>query len=168
MTIRTLNDVFFTVVERNSDRVMLTRESGIWTPISASQLQAQVFATARQLQAWGIGKSDRVAILSENRPEWAIADFATLLLGAVDVPIYATQTAEQCVYLLQHSEASIVFVSTPKQYEKIASVRHQTNVQRIVIMDDAPELTDATPMQSFLRNATSIPDPELEELGAGR
>jgi long-chain acyl-CoA synthetase len=165
MNIQTLNEVFFAVVERNSDRVMLTRESGAWTSISSTQLQAQVFSTARQLQAWGIGKGDRIAILSENRPEWAITDFATLLLGAVDVPIYATQIAEQCVYLLQHSEASIVFVSTRKQYDKIASIQHQTNVTRIVIMDDAPDLSDAIPMQSFLRNATPGPDPELEELG---
>ena len=164
MNIKTLNEIFFAVVERNSDRVMLTRESGAWKPISSAQLQAQVFATARQLQAWGIGKGDRVAILSENRPEWAIADFATLLLGAIDVPIYATQIAEQCVYLLQHSEATIAFVSTRKQYEKIASIQHQTKVARIVIMDDAPDLTDAVPMQSFLRNAVPGPDAELEDL----
>ncbi len=165
MNIRTVNEIFFTVVDRNTDRVMLTRESGAWKPISSAQLQAQVFATARQLQAWGIGKGDRIAILSENRPEWAIADFAALLLGAVDVPIYATQIAEQCAYLLQHSEASIVFVSTAKQYEKIASIRHQTKVERIVIMDHAPDLIDAVPMQSFLSNAVPGSDPELEELG---
>jgi long-chain acyl-CoA synthetase len=165
MNIRTLNEIFFAVVERNTDRVMLTRESGTWTPISSGQLQAHVFATARQLQAWGIGKGDRIAILSENRPEWAIVDFATLLLGAIDVPIYATQIAEQCVYLLQHSEASIVFVSTRKQYEKIASIQHQTKVTRIVIMDDAPDLTGAVPMQSFLRNASPGPDAKLEALG---
>jgi long-chain acyl-CoA synthetase len=164
MNIKTLNEVFLAVVERNSDRVMQTRESGAWKPISSAQLQAQVFATARQLQAWGIGKGDRVAILSENRPEWAIADFATLLLGAIDVPIYATQIAEQCVYLLQHSEATIAFVSTRKQYEKIASIQHQTKVARIVIMDDAPDLTGAVPMQSFLRNAIPGPDAELEDL----
>src|SRR5450755_962424 len=104
MNNKTLNDIFFSVVDRNIKNIMLTRVSGEWTPISAAHLQAQVYATARQLRAWGIGKGDRVAILSENRPEWAIADFATLLLGAVDVPIYATQLAEQCVYLLQHSE----------------------------------------------------------------
>ncbi len=164
MSIRTLNDVFFTVVERNSDRVMMTCEAGAWIPISASQLQARAFATARQLQAWGIGKGDRVAILSENRPEWAIADFATLLRGAVDVPIYATQTAEQCLYLLQHSEATIAFVSSRKQYDKIASIQHQTNITRIVIMDDAPDLSDAVPMQSFLQQANTEPDPEIEEI----
>ena len=120
------------------------------------------------MQAWGIGKGDRVAILSENRPEWAIADFATLLLGAVDVPIYATQTAEQSLYLLQHSEASIVFVSTPKQYEKIASIQHQTKVERIVIMDDAPELTERRPHAELSAERCPRTGPRNRGLGAGR
>src|SRR5277367_658215 len=105
MNLRTLNDVFFTLVKRNSDRVMLTREGDTWRTISASQLQGWVYATARQLQAWGIRKGDRVVILSENRPEWAVADFACLMLGAVDVPIYATQTSEQCHFVLQNCDA---------------------------------------------------------------
>src|SRR5271169_177208 len=122
MNIRTLNDVFFTVVGRNQDRVMLSRADGVWTPISAGQLNRWVMTTARQLQAWGVGQGDRVVILSENRPEWAVTDFATLLLGGIVVPIYATQTAEQVLYLFQHSEARIAFVSTRQQYEKVASI----------------------------------------------
>ena len=112
MNLRTLNDVFFTLVKRNSDRLMLTREGETWKTISAHQLRSWVYATARQLQSWGVKKGDRVILLSENRPEWAIADFACLLLGVVDVPIYATQTSEQCLFVLQNSEARIAFVST--------------------------------------------------------
>jgi long-chain acyl-CoA synthetase len=165
MNLRTLNDVFFTLVKRNSDRVMLTREGDTWRAISAGQLQSWVYATARQLQSWGIHKGDRVVILSENRPEWAVADFACLMLGVVDVPIYATQTGEQCLFVLQNSEARIAFVSTRKQYEKIASVREQTKLEYIVLMDDAPEITDAVPMQSFLKNAPPGNDPEIEAIG---
>ena len=165
MNLRTLNDVFFTLVERNSDRVMLTREGDTWQPISARLLQSWVYATARQLQSWGIDKGDRVVLLSENRPEWAVADFACLLLGAVDVPIYATQTSDQCLFVLQNSEARVAFVSTRKQYEKIAAIRAQTKLEYIVIMDDAPEITDAVPMQSFLRNAPQEDDPELDAIG---
>ena len=137
MNLRTLNDVFFTLVKRNSDRVMLTREGDTWQAISAGQLQSWVYATARQLQSWGISKGDRVVLLSENRPEWAVADFACLMLGAVDVPIYATQTSEQCLFVLQNSEARVAFVSTRKQYEKIAAIREQTKLEYIVLMDDA-------------------------------
>ena len=85
MSIRTLNEIFFTVVERNNDRVMLTRENEAWQPVSSAQLRSWVYSTARQLQAWGINKGDRVVILSENRVEWAITDYAALLLGAVAV-----------------------------------------------------------------------------------
>ena len=165
MKLRTLNDVFFILVERNSDRLMLTREGDTWRPISALQLRSWVYATARQLQSWGIKKGDRVIILSENRPEWAVADFATLLLGAVDVPIYATQTSEQCLFVAQNSEARVAFVSTRQQYEKIAAIRQQTSIEYVVIMDDAPDLTAAVPMQSFLRNAPLDNDLELEALG---
>ncbi|MGA7461894.1 MAG: long-chain fatty acid--CoA ligase [Candidatus Korobacteraceae bacterium] len=165
MNLRTLNDVFFTLVKRNSDRLMLTREGDTWKAISAHQLRSWVYATARQLQAWGVKKGDRVILLSENRPEWAIADFACLLLGVVDVPIYATQTSEQCLFVLQNSEARIAFVSTRKQYEKLAAMRDQTSLEYIVIMDDAPELTDAIPMQSFLRDAPQDDDPALNAIG---
>ena len=166
MNLRTLNDVFFALLKRNSERVMLTRESDTWRTISARELQSWVYATARQLQAWGIGKGDRVVLLSENRPEWAIADFACLLLGAVDVPIYATQTSEQCLFVLQNSEARVAFVSTRKQYEKIAAARQQTAIEYIVLMDEAPEIADAVPMWSFLRNAPQGDDAALDAIAA--
>ena len=165
MHLRTLNDVFFTLLERNSDRVMLSRENGKWRTISAQQLRSWVYATARQLQSWGIRKGDRVVLLSENRPEWAVADFACLLLGAVDVPIYATQTGEQCLFVLQNSDASVAFVSSRQQYEKLAAVRGQTKLKYIVLMDGAPEITDAIPMQSFLRSAPAEDDPALAAIG---
>ena len=165
MSLRTVNDVFFTIVRRDSPRVMLTRTNDTWKEIGARQLRSWVYATARQLQSWGIRKGDRVVLLSENRPEWAVADFACLLLGVVDVPIYATQTADQCLYVLQNSEARVAFVSTRKQYEKIAAIRSQCDVEYIVLMDDAPEIADAVPMQSFLRDAPQGEDPDLDAIG---
>ena len=124
-------------------------KTATWKDISALQLRNWVYATARQLQAWGIKKGDRVILLSENRPEWAIADFACLLLGVVDVPIYATQTSEQCLFVLQNSEARVAFVSSRKQYEKLAAIREQTKLEYIVIMDDASELTRSSPHAEF-------------------
>ena len=165
MNLRTLNDVFFNLVQRNSNQVMLTRANGVWKPISALQLRSWVYATTRQLRSWGIAKGDRVAILSENRPEWAIADFACLLLGAVDVPIYPTQTAEQCLHVLQNSGARIAFVSTRKQYDKLAEIRREAGLESVVIMDDEPEITGAVQMQSFLQNAPPEEDPELDAMG---
>ena len=143
---------------------MLTREGEVWRPISSAQLRSWVYSAARQLQAWGISKGDRVVILSENRVEWAIADYASLLLGAVVVPIYATQTAEQVLYVLQNSEARVAFVSSRQQYEKLASIREQASLEYVVVMDEAPELASAIHMQSFLRDGQQGADPELDAI----
>jgi long-chain acyl-CoA synthetase len=135
MTLATLNDIFFAATERNLDRAMLYRDSGKWLPISSSDLRRNVAATAHALQQWGIRKGDRVAILSENRPEWSTADFAILLLGAVTVPVYATLTPEQTAYTLGDSGATVIFVSTEQQLRKIQTILPRTQIQKIVIMD---------------------------------
>ena len=82
MGIATLNDIFFAAVERNHDRMMLYREAGKWLPINSHEFGQRVARTARGLDTWGIRAGDRIAILSENRPEWPMADMASLLLGA--------------------------------------------------------------------------------------
>ncbi|MGB7601512.1 MAG: long-chain fatty acid--CoA ligase [Candidatus Sulfotelmatobacter sp.] len=135
MSLATLNDVFFTAVERNLDRAMLHRKEGKWLPISSSELRGNVAGTVRGLQEWGIHQGDRIAILSENRPEWSIADFAILLLGAVTVPVYATLTPEQTAFTLRDSGATVVFVSTEHQLRKIQTILSQTQVEKIVVMD---------------------------------
>jgi long-chain acyl-CoA synthetase len=132
----TLNDIFFSVVERDAPVVMLTEINGAWSPVSSSTLYQSVIGTARGLCRWGIGHGDRVAILSENRPEWAIADFATLFMGAAVVPIYATLTSEQALYVLRHSGARTIFVSSKAQLEKVQAIASETDLERIIIMDD--------------------------------
>ena len=135
MTLTTLNDVFFAATERNLERVMLSRASGKWLPISSSDLRRNVAGTVHALREWGIRKGDRVAILSENRSEWSTSDFAILLLGAVTVPVYATLTPEQTAYTLRDSGASVVFVSTDHQLRKVQTILSQTQVKKIVVMD---------------------------------
>jgi long-chain acyl-CoA synthetase len=135
MGLATLNDVFFAATERNLDRAMLHRQQGKWLPISSSDFRRNVARTAHALQEWGIRPGDRIAILSENRPEWSIADFAILLLGAVTVPVYATLTPEQTAYTLRDSGATVVFVSTELQLRKVQAILPQTQIQKIVAMD---------------------------------
>jgi long-chain acyl-CoA synthetase len=132
----TLNDIFFAVVDRDEPRVGLYRKNDSWTAVSSADFYRNVISVAGALTSWGIRKGDRVAILSENRPEWAMADFATLLLGAVTVPIYATLTAEQTAYALRDSGARVIFVSTKAQLDKALTVRGQVAVEKIVVMDD--------------------------------
>jgi long-chain acyl-CoA synthetase len=110
--------------------------NGAWQPISSLQVYQRVRALAETLHSWGIRKGNRVAILSENRWEWAITDFACLAMGVVDVPIYPNLLADQIVPLLADSGSRILFVSTRAQYDKIAPHRAATPIEHIVLMDE--------------------------------
>jgi len=161
MTPATLNDIFFVIAERGHERLMLVREGSRWTPISTQEFYRNVVGMARALRRWGLNKGDRLAILSENRAEWAIADFASLLLGVAVVPIYSTLTAPQTAYILIDSGAKVVVVSTSQQLEKVLSIQDQTAVERVVVMD-AVNTAHAEPMQRLMREGPSDRDPELE------
>lgn len=91
------------------------------------------------LSSLGMVAGDRVAILSESRPEWLFADFAVLAAGAVTVPVYPTLSAEQTAYILRDSGAAIVFVSTASQFEKLRTVLEQIPTLHTVVMLDAAE-----------------------------
>src|SRR5216684_641980 len=137
---RTLADIFFTAMEQNAECITMFRQDGQWSPVSARQYYAYVTSVARALRSWGIQRGDRVAILSENRLEWMITDFACVCSGILDVPVYTTLTADQTAYLLQNSGARVVFVSTLEQLRKVESIQSQTSVEKVVVMDDIAEI----------------------------
>ena len=161
MNPQTLNDIFFAIVERKHDPVMLVRETSGWVPVSSQQLYRDVAGMARALRKWGLVKGDRLAILSENRFEWAVTDFASFLLGVVVVPIYSTLTAQQTAYILCDSGARVVVVSTEKQLEKVLSIKDQTAVEKVVVMDSV-ETANAVQMQRLLDKGPAGRDMELE------
>jgi long-chain acyl-CoA synthetase len=139
MSIATLNDIFFAAVERDLDRMMLyrdpLRDAEKWLPISSREFGRSVARTARALRDWGVRAGDRIAILSENRPEWPTADIASLLLGAVTVPLYTTLTAEQTAFALNDSGCRAIFLSSDQQLRKIVSILTQTKLEKIIVMD---------------------------------
>jgi long-chain acyl-CoA synthetase len=157
---QTLNDIFFTIMKHAGQPVMLARDANRWVPISAQDLYRDVAGVARALSHWGLTKGDRLAILSENRMEWAVADFASLLLGVVVVPIYSTLTAQQCAHILHDSGARVVVVSTEQQLEKVLSIKDQSAVELVVVMDPV-ETAAAVPMQQWTRDGPAR-DLELE------
>jgi long-chain acyl-CoA synthetase len=153
----TLVDVVALVAASKRERAVLWQdESGSWHPLSSAELWARVYTLANAFRSWGIVKGDRIALLAENRWEWPVVDFATLVLGAVDVPIYPTLIAEQIAALLVDSGARVAVVSTEAQYRKIASIRSQTPLERIVVMDQVADL-ESTPgviaLSSLLQGA---------------
>ncbi len=161
MSIHTLNDILLAVCNNRRDRVMLQRGALGWVPISSTEIYRSVVGVARALESWGVGKGDRVAILSENRPEWTIADFAALALGAVTVPIYSTQTAEQTAFVLNDSGARVIAVSTKNQLEKVLTIQRHTPVERILVMD-AVETAHAVHMQELMLRGPAKFDPEFD------
>ena len=130
----TLNKLFFDAIERHSKPdVLQVKKDGAYRPMASRELADRVRQVALGLQDIGIKRGERIAILSENRPEWAIADYASLTAGLTNVPIYPTLPAEQIPYLLNDSGAVAIFTSTPEQSAKIAQVRAQCRSLRHVI-----------------------------------
>ena len=170
MSIATLNDIFFAAIERDLDRIMLYRDAGKWRPIKSREFGASVARTARALHSWGVQAGDRIAILSENRPEWPTADIASLLLGAVTVPLYTTLTAEQTAFVLKDAGCRAIFLSSDDQLHKILSILDRTQIERIVLMDPVEFHGDLVPfaskcvtMNEMTSQGSAILDAEIEE-----
>ncbi len=123
----TLAEMFLLVTDRGMARgqaVMLQfKRDGVWQALSAAEVRRRVARLSTELLRLGLAAGDRVAILAENSPEWAIADYACISAGLVVVPIYPTLTADQTRYILNDSGARAVFVSNTDQWEKVASVQ---------------------------------------------
>jgi len=137
MAIQTVCDIFYTSVGYQKAEHLKAKRSGAWRTTSSAELQRAVEEISMGLRALGVEKGDRVAILSENRPEWAFADLATLCAGAVDAPVYATLTPPQVHYILADSEARVAFVSTAAQAAKVAEVRDRLpGLVHVVSFDD--------------------------------
>ena len=120
----TINELFFAAIGKfDRPNALAHKVKGVWEWFSHRLVLERVRRVALGLKALGIEKGDRVGLLSENRPEWAIVDYACICSGFTDVPIYSTLPAEQIPYLLNDSGTRIVFVSTSDQAKKVASIR---------------------------------------------
>jgi len=138
--------------------VLNHKQGGEWQHISADAMARRVRAIALGLEELGLSKGDRVALLSENRPEWSIVDLAILSLGAVNVPIYTTQAIDQVRYILEDSQARVLFVSNRRVFRHARpGVEPVESLERLIFFDEAPE---------DLNGALTLA--ELEARGAAR
>lgn len=134
----TLISMFEEAIQHYGDKPALARKpkGGTYQDISYTKLGESVDAFSKGLSALGVRKDDRVSILSENRPEWAITDFGSLKIGAVTVPMFSTLTAAQVGYILNDSGAKVICVSTEKQLEKVSAIRDEVpTLEQIIIFD---------------------------------
>ena len=149
MTISTLPVMFLNSVKNYSDKIALSQKiDGQFQGINYETFGNRVKNLALGLATLGTEAGDKVAILSENRPEWAFCDFAILALGAIDVPIYTTLTPGQIEYILDDSETKIIFVSTSDLMSKILKILpNLPNLEYIIYLD--PTETQQSNILSF-------------------
>jgi long-chain acyl-CoA synthetase len=140
----TLAEVFLLGIDRfaRPDR-FVQKSGGVWQPISSAEFGRRVRACAGALASIGIRRGDRVAILSYNRVEWAIVDYACQLLGAADVPVYSTLPSDQVAYILQDSGAKAIFAENAEQVAKVRGA-----LPHLVSFDRAE---GAEPFEEFLK-----------------
>src|SRR6266540_6114696 len=122
----------------STQSVFYVRRDEKWQGISWARFDQEAHDFATALLSLGLKKGGSVAILMGNVPEWPISDIGTIAAGGVGVGLYPTSSAEQCHYIINHSDAEIVLVDALAQLEKILSIRRALpKVKAIVVLDDS-------------------------------
>lgn len=146
------------------------RRQGKYVILSYAEFYQRALMVTRGLGKSGVQPGDRIAILSENRAGWVIADMGVVAAGAVTVPIYATNTPEQIEYVLNHSGARIVFVSTKFQYSKLLRIRETIPLVEQVVSFERFLGTPSLPVCTF-QQLSEVDEPvgaeERRDLEAG-
>jgi long-chain acyl-CoA synthetase len=156
----TLNQMFLRVVEQHGDHTaFLVKRDGEWLPFDYTWALQQVSETAFGLRSLGFDRGARLAILSENRPEWATSDFGAMAAGYVLVPLYTTLIREQIEYILRDAEVRLIFVSSMEHLETVLSIRDRLpTLDKIVVF---------YPDDRFVEDELVISLDTLKKMGAG-
>ena len=135
---KSIPEVFFEVVEKHPDKpALLYKKEGVYFPITYKELSEKVEIFSARLSDLGIVKGDKVAILSENRPEWVISDLSIMATGAVVVPLHTTFNPEAVCGVLNHSEAKILIVSNGDLLHKALSDQQKIeHVKKIILLEN--------------------------------
>ncbi|MFN0085018.1 MAG: AMP-dependent synthetase/ligase [Blastocatellia bacterium] len=164
---RTINDLFRQSMERfASNVVMRFRRDKTWQGITGAELRERVWNVALALDREGVNPGDRIALLAESCPEWSLTDYAILAVGAVNVPIYPTQTVDQVAYILRDSGARMLFVSNARQLKRVRQALDSFKAKerpRIILFEDPKEgaSPDSPPSEDGLTTLGA-----LERIGA--
>ncbi len=148
MTIATLNDIYDVTCAIDRPAVFKYKRDGKWVDTTVPEFRDTVRYLATALRHLGVKPGDRVAILSENRPEWAMSDFAILANQAVTVPVYPTLLGWQIEFILNDAGAAAVVCSNAEQLQKLAEVRGHCPSVHSVMVCDAPGTLPAA-VQTF-------------------
>src|SRR5579863_1386857 len=139
MAYATLTEKLLNAVDRlPNDRALSLRINGRWAPTSSAEFLRRIAGLSNALERLGVKPGDRVGLFAPNRPEWHIADFAILGLGAADVPIYFNESPDRIVYILNHSSVEIVIAVGEMQSRRLLECRARLSSVKHVICAAAP------------------------------
>lgn len=165
MAVDTLSKALWRSVAQHGEKTaLLVKREKQYRPITYTELGKRVYAFARALHELGVRKGDRVAILAENCPEWAITDWATLCLGAITVPIYPTLTAPQVGEIMRDSEPKVLVVSDKKQRRKASEAIEGTTLNPQIICIE-PDNSGETPhFEQMLNQPGTLTESDLHRM----
>lgn len=139
MAYATLTDKLLRAIEQfPTPRAVSFKVNNTWQPVSSGEFLRRVATLSRAISQLGVKPGDRVGLFSANRPEWHIADFAILGLGAADVPVYFNEAPDRIVYILNHSGAEVVFVAGEMQTRRLLECRDRLRTVNRIICAAAP------------------------------
>lgn len=142
MSYPSLGAMFKAVSEKYSEKTgLMFKKEDVYKSLTFKEFQARVNNLAAGLKNLGAQQNDKILILSENRVEWAVADYAILTMGGITVPIYPTLLPSHIQYIINNSEGKIIIVSGTHQLHKILEIRQNLPLlENILLMDgEAPE-----------------------------
>ncbi|MFA6234899.1 MAG: AMP-binding protein, partial [Bacteroidota bacterium] len=144
VTFATVPEMFLNLTDKymHDTRPMLLRKvDGVYRPLLYSEVREQAACLYHGLTGLGVTKGDRVGLLAENRPEWVVTDQAVLFHGAMDVPIFPSQTATQIEYILNDAGVSVMVVSNRFQLAKVQKIRKSVKtLKHVIMMSDVDDL----------------------------
>ncbi|MBK6292470.1 MAG: long-chain fatty acid--CoA ligase [Ignavibacteria bacterium] len=166
MTATTIPEMFLSVCARyegNPNKIAYThRSEGAWHPLTHEEVRQQVELFADGLLRYGLAPGERVGVVSENRTEWVVVDFAMAGIGIVDVPIFPTLTAHQEQFIFNNCEATAIIVSNAAQLRKVLEVWDEMPTVRLIItmnehLSDNPRIVS---MQSVMERSRAESTPQ--------
>jgi long-chain acyl-CoA synthetase len=167
MAVETISQLFLNTVRTYpKDDLMMVKRAGSYVPLSAAEILDRVRNIALGLRSLGIGPGDKVVILSENRPEWTMTDFAAQCLGAVVVPIYPTLMPDQIKYIVDDSDAKVLVCSNRELWPRIAAVRGELRKVAHFIAFDPEGIDGAMPLDELLDRGRTYGAPRGGEFEA--
>lgn len=161
---KTIADAYLRRVSLSGDKTAhLVKRDGKYQPLTWNELHEKVLGIFENYQKMGIGSGDRVCIISNTRSEWNISDLANLSCGVVTVPIYQTNTLEDVIYLLEHSQPKLIFAEDEAQVSKVKTAFQKTKKPLPIVFFDANTPTSSdSPLTSFDQFTRFSGNPEVK------